>query len=119
MKRAKVLRHTHTPEQLDAFAKLSESDTSDSLLDHARDAATALLNFQGSFTVGEVRQELERRGILANDGKEQLGALGSLGRSMGCVSLGIERQIPALAMSHGHHVTRWARPGRFSHSPQE
>ena len=108
-KRERVLRHTHTPAQLEAFAKLSDSDTSDRLLELARDAAESLLDRHGSFTVGEVRQELERRGILANDGKEQLGALGSLGRSMGCVSLGIERQIPALAMSHGHHVTRWAR----------
>ncbi len=109
-RRERVTRHTHTPEQLDLLAALAESDTSDKLLYEAKRAATLLLDTVGSFTVGEVRAILVTGGIVANDGKEKLAAFGMLGRKMGCVSAGIERQPSSIPQSHGRHVTRWVRP---------
>ncbi len=60
-------------------------------------------------TVAEVRLEADRRGLLANDGKESLDALGALFRRIpGAVASGRTRRAPAgLEVSHGNRHTVW------------
>lgn len=100
----------HPAETLDLFAQpAATSRDGASLLDLAERCANAILDAQGSFTVGEVREALGKQGLLANDGTEKLDALGALGRRMGCVSTGeVERQT--LAVTHANRGTRWRRP---------
>lgn len=82
-----------------------------SLLKMAERAATALLDAQGSFTIGEVREALGKLGLLANDGSENLNALGSLGKKMGCIATGeVVRQSVGLTVSHRNRGSVWRRP---------
>lgn len=100
----------HPAETLDLFAQSALSDDAEKLLDVAERVATALLDAQGSFTVGEVREQMGKLGLLANDGKEKLDALGCLGRRMHCVAVGVERQSAVIGVTHRNRGTRWQRP---------
>lgn len=87
----------------------TKSDAAVSLLAMAERCANAILDAQGTVTVGEVRTQLGKLGLLANDGKERgLDALGALGRRMGLVAVSVERQT--LTVTHGNRGTRWRRP---------
>ena len=97
----------------DDHARLAgETDDGEKLLELATRAANAILDAQGWVTVGLVRVHLEREQLLANDGKERLDALGALGRRMGLVSVGVERQPKELGVTHGNRGTVWVRPSR-------
>jgi hypothetical protein len=77
-------------------------------------AANAILDFQRSVSVWEIRIALQGLGEIANDGNEKLDGLGGLARGMGLVAVDSERP-PAWAMtylgkSHGNHNIVWARP---------
>lgn len=83
------------------------------LLVMAERAANALLDAQGSFTIGEVREALGKLGLLANDGTENLNALGALGKKMGCVTTGeVVRQ--SLSITHGNRGSIWVRPSTLA-----
>jgi len=90
----------------------ASTDAGASLLEMAERCANAILDAQGSVTVGEVREQLGKIGLLANDGTEKLDALGALGRRMGLVPVGVERQT--LTVTHGNRGTRWRRPESVS-----
>lgn len=105
----------HPAEELDLFAApAANSRDGLSLLDLAERCANAILDAQGSFTVGEVREALGKEGLLANDGKEKLDALGALGRRLDCVVCGVERMSGAIGVSHQNRQTRWCRPSTLA-----
>ena len=91
----------------------TKSDNAETLLEMAERCANAILDAQGTVTVGEVREQLGKLNLLANDGKERgLDALGALGRRMGLVAVSVERQT--LMVTHGNRGTRWRRPETLS-----
>jgi len=91
-------------------APAASTDAAESLLAMAERCANAILDAQGHVHVGEVREQLGKLGLLANDGKEKLDCLGKLGQRMGLVAIGITRQSKALGVSHANRNTIWARP---------
>ena len=111
---------TASPEQLDAFAPpasfardAAEGTIGDALLRAAEPFANALLDQQGTMHVWEVRIAMQRAGLLENQGKEDLDALGALGRRMDLASGG-SRRIPPWAQkllpcSHANRHTTWRR----------
>lgn len=100
----------HPAEQMDAFAALADSKDSDALFDLMSRGANAILDCQGWVTMGLVRVHLGAIGKLANDGKESLASIGSVGRRMGLVAIGTVRQPKELAVGHQHWETIWVRP---------
>lgn len=95
----------------------ASSDRAEKLLALATRAANAILEATDRFAIWEVRVALGHYNLLANDGEEDLDALGALGRRLGCVAAGSERP-PLWAMhlmpkSHGNRHTIWVRASRL------
>lgn len=101
------------PEPSEHAERAAATDDAEKLLAIAADVAREILDRKGRVAMWEVRLSLARKGLLANDGKEKLDALGALGRRMRLVAVGSER-APAwaqreLAASHANRHTIWKR----------
>ena len=97
--------------QLDFTQHLARAEggrDAEKLLTLAATVADELLDAHGEITVADVRIELGRRGLLANDGTEKLDALGALARRMGLVSTG-QRRRSRLDVTHGNLGVVWTR----------
>lgn len=102
----------------------ANTDAGAKLLAEATKAANGILNADRSVAMWQVRLALQAQGILANDGKELLDCLGSLGKRMGLAA--VDRERPPswaqhrLQASHANVSTVWARPADVTlYNPHE
>lgn len=91
----------------------ASTDDAEKLLELAERAANAILDAQRWMTVGLVRKHLGEIGKLANDGEENLNALGALGRRMRLCAIATMRQPKELEVTHGNRGTVWVRSVDF------
>jgi hypothetical protein len=113
-----AIERKHPVAMMADYALLAASTpTGEKLVDTAARVMRGILAAFGSCAIWEVRIALCARGLLSNDGKEDLDALGAVGVSLGLASGGMERpprwanaQMPK---SHRNVARIWVRPDQL------